>query len=294
MLHRRLRLAQVVLATLVLLHAACSYPVGGFHARQPRTGFVLKANSLSAQNSSSPQAPASSVQILSQCVQPGMVALTYDDGPMNFTGQLLDILRSNSIKATFFVNGMNWVNASVSPYRDYIWRAYKEGHQIASHTMTHPDLTELSEAQIEKEITDNDAVIRSIIATTSYYMRPPYGAYNDVVTKVLAKLGYKYLVFDIDPTSANASTNSFVILNHDPYQRYIATHPQTHKHWAGHMLCLHWFWLASASIDLNPTTLSTVSPWTQQMIDYLRSLNFTRFVTVAECAGQTLRSSYRS
>ncbi len=63
---------------------------------------------------------------------PGKVMyLTFDDGPSEYTGQLLDILGKYNVKATFFVTGNR------AQYRDFIGRAYREGHKIGVHTYSH-------------------------------------------------------------------------------------------------------------------------------------------------------------
>lgn len=59
------------------------------------------------------------------------VYLTFDDGPSNYTGQILDILEKNDVKATFFVIGKD------EPYYDYYKRIVKEGHAIGMHSYSH-------------------------------------------------------------------------------------------------------------------------------------------------------------
>lgn len=60
--------------------------------------------------------------------------LTFDGGPNNvITPQVLDILKKNNIKATFFVVGKNINDSTAKPLK----RAYNEGHQIAIHSYTH-------------------------------------------------------------------------------------------------------------------------------------------------------------
>jgi peptidoglycan/xylan/chitin deacetylase (PgdA/CDA1 family) len=70
--------------------------------------------------------------IISSCTVPGTVALTFDDGPYIYTDELLGILASNGVVATFFVNGQNY--AAIADYASTIQRAANAGHQIGSHT----------------------------------------------------------------------------------------------------------------------------------------------------------------
>jgi peptidoglycan/xylan/chitin deacetylase (PgdA/CDA1 family) len=88
--------------------------------------------------------------VITSCKVPGTVAMTFDDGPYKFTNQLLDQLKDAGVKATFFVNGHN-----IGDIYQYDWvvkRAYNEGHQIASHTWSHADLTRLSYNQIHRQM----------------------------------------------------------------------------------------------------------------------------------------------
>lgn len=95
---------------------------------------------------------ASESVIITKCTQPGTMALTFDDGPYIFTEELLNTLKTNNIKATFFVNGHNYVEITDDKYAKLIRRAKNEGHQIASHTWDHADLATLSKEKIKDEM----------------------------------------------------------------------------------------------------------------------------------------------
>ena len=76
--------------------------------------------------------------IVTKCVVPKTVALTFDDGPRDDFENILNILKRNKVKATFFVVGRLLQNN--------VWltqRASREGHNIASHSYSHPRLTGL-------------------------------------------------------------------------------------------------------------------------------------------------------
>ncbi len=72
--------------------------------------------------------------IIDRCTQPGTVALTFDDGPHIYTAQILDTLRANNVRATFFINGDNWSNIFNADNQALVRRMIAEGHQIGSHT----------------------------------------------------------------------------------------------------------------------------------------------------------------
>lgn len=73
--------------------------------------------------------------LVKTCKDPGTVALTFDDGPFQYTSGLLDILKSNGgIRATFFVNGKNAGDLKDQAMKDTVRRMMADGHQIGSHT----------------------------------------------------------------------------------------------------------------------------------------------------------------
>ena len=67
--------------------------------------------------------------------------MTFDDGPSIWTHELLDYLAIKKIKVTFFVNGLNYNLITDPEFAAVVKRAHDEGHQIASHTWAHADLS---------------------------------------------------------------------------------------------------------------------------------------------------------
>lgn len=70
--------------------------------------------------------------VIDRCTVPGTVALTFDDGPFIFTDKILNILRANGVRATFFVTGQLYAN--IVNHGELVQRAIAEGHQVGSHT----------------------------------------------------------------------------------------------------------------------------------------------------------------
>jgi len=175
---------------------------------------------------------------------PGVVALTYDDGPCGedfCTPRLLDILKANNVTATFYVIGSRvewtWVDN-----RAPLLRAHNESHLIASHTYSHSDLTGLSDDLIREEIVKTDMVIESVIpGYKPRFLRPPTGAYNADVTAVLTETAHRNSMWNLDTEDwsnpycpecvinnvrnviapSNPNTDSFVILMHDIYENSV-------------------------------------------------------------------------
>lgn len=93
------------------------------------------AGSGSGSNSNSGSSSGSSIPFgepITKCRDQNAFALSFDDGPFQFTDTLLDTLQKNKLKATFFVNGKNFGN--ISNMASVLKRMLNEGHQIGSHT----------------------------------------------------------------------------------------------------------------------------------------------------------------
>lgn len=101
-----------------------------------------------------------------------LVALTFDDGPDPFvTPQILDLLRTHGVHASFFVLG-----ARAAQHPELIKRMHAEGHTIGTHTQHHLIRFHFgSPAFVQKEIEDAVAVVAGILAASPTLFRPPQG-----------------------------------------------------------------------------------------------------------------------
>ncbi len=70
--------------------------------------------------------------VITKCTNPGMLALAYDDGPYQYTSKLVDTLDKAGAKGTFFWTGTLY--GCIYKEADAVKKAFKSGHQIASHT----------------------------------------------------------------------------------------------------------------------------------------------------------------
>ena len=125
-----------------------------------------------------------------------IVALTFDDGPHpELTPKLLDILRDNGVRATFYVIGRN-----VTAYPDIARRIVSEGHEIANHSYNHPALTSVGSARLNQEIAGTSEAILRATGRRPANMRPPYGAVNDRVrAAILRNHGLDVILWSVDP-----------------------------------------------------------------------------------------------
>ncbi|MFH8406201.1 polysaccharide deacetylase family protein [Streptomyces sp. NPDC018019] len=121
------------------------------------------------------------------------VALTFDGGPSEPTPKLLDILKREKVPATFFLQGKGHTDT----YPDTVRRMADEGHEIANHTWSHEDLTELTPDQIRDEIAPVQEDVRKITGHSPTLMRPPGGATDDRVSGVLEKLGLSQILWSV-------------------------------------------------------------------------------------------------
>lgn len=113
-----------------------------------------------------------------------LIALTFDDGPNEtYTPQVLDILAKHNVKGTFFVMG-----AYVDEHPEMAKRIVSEGHQIANHTYTHPDLAALSDEKVLQEIEWTQESIRDVTGVTPDLYRLPFGSGGARVVKLLKPL----------------------------------------------------------------------------------------------------------
>lgn len=121
------------------------------------------------------------------------VALTFDDGPNERTSILLDVLAKLETRATFFLVGFR---AEAQP--ELVRAIHTGGHDIESHSYTHPNLTTLSTYEIEQQLCKTNAIIRSITGKSPRLFRPPGGNFNGAVRKAAAKHGLSSIFWTLN------------------------------------------------------------------------------------------------
>ena len=157
-----------------------------------------------------------------------MIALTFDDGPnAKTTPQALDILKKFHAKATFFILGKN-----VAGNEELLKRMVKEGHQLGNHSYSHPELTEITEEQIYKEINETQKIIKAASGGVEpHILRPPYGYYNHKVASIAKIPAINWSISTVDwqnrdPIKINEiikkkAYSGAIVLMHDVHQTTI-------------------------------------------------------------------------
>ncbi|GAA3411147.1 polysaccharide deacetylase family protein [Paenibacillus hodogayensis] len=185
------------------------------------------------------------------------VALTFDDGPdKKYTPLILEVLKKQEVKATFFVVGLQ-----VSKYGDMLKRISEEGHAIGNHTWDHADLTKRTTKEVAEEIDKADEAIRHALGKNTDLFRAPYGATNDNVKQAVGQ-ERRSIGWTVD-TRDWAGTTPAEMLEKVKKQ----TKPDG-------IILMHCFGGKNGKLD---NTIEALP----QVIDYLRGEGFT-FVTVPE------------
>ena len=121
------------------------------------------------------------------------IAITFDDGPTEFTPEFLDLLSKYDAKATFFCIGKQ-----IEKHPEILDRIYKEGHQIGNHSYSHhKSFGFFSSKKVKKEIQKTDTLIEQITTKKNQYFRPPFGVTNPHIAKAIKQTKHKVIGWNI-------------------------------------------------------------------------------------------------
>lgn len=128
------------------------------------------------------------------CKRAKCVALTFDDGPGDYTARLLDILAARQVKATFFVVGqMVAADKGVN-----VRRILDEGHELGNHSWSHAQLTRLSSGGIHYELEHTQDLVEHLTGVRMRVMRPPYGSTDGRVAAETKHEGLAQILWNVD------------------------------------------------------------------------------------------------
>ena len=111
----------------------------------------------------------------------------------DYTKQLLDVLDEYNVKCTFFM-----VEFWVKKFPHLVKEICDRGHEIGSHSKTHPKMSTLSKAQIEEELLSSIKAIEDITGKKVELFRPPYGDYDNDLIEVCESLNLYPIQWDVD------------------------------------------------------------------------------------------------
>ncbi|MER5637319.1 polysaccharide deacetylase family protein [Kitasatospora sp. NPDC002227] len=168
--------------------------------------------------------PHNAAPLFSLAAADKLVALTVDDGPDPVhTPAVLSILQQYGVRATFFLIGEN-----AAEHPGLVREIARQGHHLANHTWSHPDLRHLPEAKVRDELERTSDLLREATGKPMTWFRAPGGDWSDVSLRVCNELGMRPMGWSVDPRDwARPGTSRItsrvldairpgsIVLNHD-------------------------------------------------------------------------------
>ena len=151
---------------------------------------------------------------------PKRIAFTFDDGPSENTGMLLEGLSKLNAKASFFLLGSH-----AEQYPELVEQMYSDGHLIGNHTYSHINMRKSSKSEVLEELNKTDAVIEEITGEKPKFVRPPYGAFSGLTLENIDKIA---VIWSMCPKD----------WEHEDDEEYICNYIVEHAH-DGQIVLLH-------------------------------------------------------
>lgn len=179
--------------------------------------------------------------IRNRCQANGVVAMSFDDGPADFTGQLLNTLSEKKAKVTFHLTTQYLTDPNV---QEIISRIAGEGHLIGLRTEPSWDLFQMSDDQIKASIARQSQVMAEFIGYQPILIRMPYKKYDDRVLRAVESTGavvtvhnletYDYTgdanrilkAYQVSLNLAGKGAGSFISVQHDGVSASVGVVPQ--------------------------------------------------------------------
>lgn len=154
-----------------------------------------------------------------------VIALTFDDGPSKYTKEIVSLLESYHINATFFVLGNK-----VSLYKETLKKMIQNGNEIGNHSYNHKWMIKLDSKEMKWQIENTNKVLQDELGYTPTSIRPTYGSVNQ---KLKESTNLNIVLWNVDTLDwkikdpkriANRGLkvkDGNIILMHDAYQRTV-------------------------------------------------------------------------
>ncbi|WP_243739191.1 polysaccharide deacetylase family protein [Flavobacterium sp. 245] len=121
------------------------------------------------------------------------IALTFDDGPSEFTLEVLELLKKYNAKATFFCIGKN-----IETHPEIVKQIIADGHLVGNHSYSHSRFFDFyHEDKITDELRKTDALLEKFTSKKINFFRPPYGVTTPSISRALKVTGHKVIGWNI-------------------------------------------------------------------------------------------------
>jgi len=119
---------------------------------------------------------------------------------------ILNELKENNVKATFFIEG-KWAKE----HSDFVKMIDEQGHTIGNHAYNHPDMAHLSKKEAAKQIQQTNEIIEAITGEKPKWFAPPSGSYNDQVVSAADKMDMQTILWTVDTIDWKNPTVSVMV-----------------------------------------------------------------------------------
>ncbi|SRR6266568_465834 len=180
--------------------AVCLLGLGVLPAGHKQLPHTIESSTLAGNSSLRPAQSVQAVLPVSHvdCARIPCLNLSFDDGPNPITTpQILTILEHNHVHANFFVVGLR---AAAMP--SILQREYQGGDEIGNHSWSHPDLTTLTPAQVQSQVSQTQTAVVAAGVPAPRLFRPPYGAINAMVK---SQIHLTLAMWSVDPEDWNTN-----------------------------------------------------------------------------------------
>ena len=135
-----------------------------------------------------------SLPIYSVDTEEKKVAISFDCAwGVEHTDTLLKIMKQNDVRCTFFA-----VQFWVEKYPEYVQKIIEHGHEMGTHSRTHPYMSKLTKSEIQDELTTSSQAIEKLTGQKVTLFRPPYGDYNNTLIDTCNEMGLYPIQWDVD------------------------------------------------------------------------------------------------
>ncbi len=123
-----------------------------------------------------------------------LISISFDCAwGVEYTDKILEELDRHGVKCTFFA-----VEFWVEKYPEYAKKIVERGHELGTHSKTHPYMSKLSKTQQVEELSSSSKAIEQATGVKPTLFRPPYGDYNNSLIEACAELGLYPIQWDVD------------------------------------------------------------------------------------------------